>query len=92
MVEGIEKVDVRRVAARVGKGVRSGLTQGTEFRVTFSRPRYAGTSIYLFSAVLDRFLAQFAQLNSFTRLRIRLSGHTRDYHAWPARAGERELV
>lgn len=92
MVEGIEKVEVRRVAARVGKGVRSGLTQGTEFRITFSRPRYAGTSIYLFSAVLDRFLAQFAQLNSFTRLRIRLSGHSRDYHAWPARAGDRELV
>ena len=92
MVEGIEKVHVRRVTARVGKGIRSGLTQGTEFQVTFSRPRYAGTSIYLFSAVLDRFLAQFAQLNSFTRLRIRLAGHSRDYHVWPARAGERELV
>ncbi len=92
LVEGIEKVDVRRVAARVGHGVRSGLSQGTEFRITFSRPRYAGTSIYLFSAVLDRFFAQFAQLNSFTRLRIRLSGHSRDYHVWPARAGERELL
>lgn len=92
LVEGIEKVTLKRVAARVGQGVRSGVTQGTEIQVVFSRPRYAGTSIYLFSAVLDRFFAQFAQLNSFTRLRIRLAGHNRDYHVWPARAGEQELV
>ena len=92
LVEGIETVELRGVAARVGRGVRSGVTQGTEIRVTFSRPRYAGTSIYLFSAILDQFFAQFAQLNSFTRLRIRLAGHNRDYHVWPARAGERELI
>lgn len=92
LIEGIEKVELKRVAARVGRGVRSGVTQGTEIQLVFSRPRYAGTSIYLFSAVLDRFFAQFAQLNSFTRLRIRLAGHNRDYHVWPARAGERELV
>ncbi|MAL97761.1 MAG: hypothetical protein CL583_04840 [Alteromonadaceae bacterium] len=58
----------------------------------FSKPRYAGASVYLFSAVLDRFFAQFAQINTFTRLRIRLSGHSQDYHVWPARSGERELL
>lgn len=92
LIEGIEKVVSRRIAARVGKGVHSGVCQGTEICITFSRPSYAGTSIYLFSAILDRFFAQFAQINTFTRVRIRLSGHHRDYCLWPARSGERELL
>ncbi|UDL04786.1 type VI secretion system baseplate subunit TssF [Marinobacter sp. CA1] len=92
LIEGIEDVTMKRVAARVGKGVHSGLCQGTEIQVTFSKPSYAGTSIYLFSAILDRFFAQFTQVNTFTRVRIRLGGHHRDYCLWPARAGERELL
>ncbi|WP_404365724.1 type VI secretion system baseplate subunit TssF [Marinobacter sp.] len=92
LIEGIDSVTIKRAVARVGSGVHRGACQGSEIIVRFSRPRYAGTSIYLFSAILDRFFAQFAQLNSFTRVRIRLSGHNEDYHVWPARAGERELL
>ncbi|MFE8070102.1 type VI secretion system baseplate subunit TssF [Marinobacteraceae bacterium S3BR75-40.1] len=92
LIGGIEDVTMKRVVARVGQGVQSGLCQGTEIQVTFSKPSYAGTSIYLFSAILDRFFAQFAQINTFTRVRIRLSGHHQDYCLWPARAGERELL
>jgi type VI secretion system protein ImpG len=92
LIEGIDEVRTRRSVARVGTGVRRGVCQGSEILISFSKPRYAGTSIYLFSAVLDHFFAQFAQINSFTRVRIRLTGQSRDYHVWPARAGERELL
>lgn len=92
LIEGIEDVKVIRAVARVGSGVRRGVCQGSEIRIQFSKPRYAGASVYLFSAVLDHFFAQFAQINTFTRLRIRLSGHSQDYHVWPARSGERELL
>jgi type VI secretion system protein ImpG len=92
LIDGIDDVRIRPVVARVGAGVRRGLCQGSEIIIRFSKPRYAGTSIYLFSAVLDRFFAQFAQLNSFTRVRVRLTGQTQDYHLWPARIGERELL
>ncbi len=92
LIDGIDAVRIKRAVARVGSGVYRGACQGSEIIVQFSKPRYAGTSIYLFSAILDRFFAQFAQLNSFTRVRIRLSGHNRDYHVWPARAGERDLL
>lgn len=92
VIDGIDEVRIKPVVARVGSGVRRGVCQGSEISIRFSKPRYAGTSIYLFSAVLDRFFAQFAQINSFTRVRIRLSGHNQDYHVWPARAGERELL
>ena len=92
LIEGIDEVQMKRVVARVGTGVRRGVCQGSEILIKFSKPRYAGTSIYLLSAVLDRFFAQFAQLNSFTRVRIRLSGQNQDYHVWPARVGEKELL
>lgn len=92
LIDGIDEVRMKRAVARVGSGVRRGVCQGTDVLISFSKPRYAGTSIYLFSAVLDRFFAQFAQLNSFTRVRIRMTGQSQDYHVWPARAGERELL
>lgn len=92
LIDGIVEVSIKRVVARVGAGVRRGVCQGSEILIRFSKPRYAGTSIYLFSAVLDRFFAQFAQLNSFTRVRIRLTGRNQDYQVWPARVGERELL
>jgi len=92
LIDGIDSVSIRRAVARVGSGVHRGICQGSEILIEFSKPRYAGTSIYLFSAVMDRFFAQFAQLNSFTRVRIRLSGQSQDYHVWPARVGEKELL
>lgn len=92
LIDGIVEVRIKRAVARMGTGVRRGMCQGSEILIQFSKPRYAGTSIYLFSAVLDRFFAQFAQLNSFTRLRIRLCGQSQDYYLWPARAGEGELL
>ncbi|MCH8498316.1 MAG: type VI secretion system baseplate subunit TssF [Marinobacter sp.] len=92
LIEGIDDVQIRRAVARVSDGTRRGVCQGSEIIIQFSKPRYAGTSIYLFSAVLDRFFAQFAQLNTFTRVRIRLTGQNQDYHVWPARLGERELL
>lgn len=92
LIDGIDDVQIKHAVARVGSGVHRGVCQGSEIRISFSKPRYAGTSIYLFSAVLDRFFAQFAQLNTFTRVRIRLTGQNEDYQVWPARAGERELL
>lgn len=92
LIDGIESVHTRPSVARVGEGVQRGFCQGCDITIEFSRPRYAGASVYLFSAVLDRFFAQLAQINSFTRLRIRLAGQQQDYHVWPARCGERELV
>ncbi|ROQ30604.1 type VI secretion system baseplate subunit TssF [Gallaecimonas pentaromativorans] len=92
LIEGIEAVSIKPAVARVGSGVRKGLCQGNDISIRFSKPRYAGASVYLFSAVLDRFFAQFAQLNTFTRLRIKLTGHNQDYHVWPTRVGERELL
>ena len=92
LIDGIEDVTIKPAVARVGSGVQRGVCRGSEIVITFSKPRYAGTSIYLFSAVLDRFFAHFAQINSFTRLRIRLSGQNQDYHVWPARTGEKALL
>ena len=92
LIDGIEDVAIKPSVARVGTGVQRGVCRGSDVVITFSRPSYAGTSIYLFAAVLDRFFAHFAQLNSFTRLRVRLSGQNQDYHVWPARAGEQTLL
>jgi type VI secretion system protein ImpG len=89
LINAIETVGHRRSTARVASG---GLASGLDIDLTLN-PRHtdAGTA-YLFGAVLERFLALYANLNSFTRLSLRLTGAAEPLKAWPARTGERPLV
>lgn len=47
-----------------------GFYQGTQIDIEFDRTKYADHHLFLFGAVLDRFFARLANLNSFTQLRI----------------------
>jgi len=48
--------------------------------------------LYLLAAVLDRFLALHATVNSFVRTNAVLRGRPGRAAAWPARAGMRVLL
>jgi type VI secretion system protein ImpG len=49
-------------------------------------------SAYLFGSVLDRFLALYASINSFTRLTVSMKGQSEPIACWPARAAERPVI
>jgi type VI secretion system protein ImpG len=48
--------------------------------------------VYLFASVLERFLAQYASLNSFSRLVARTKQRPEILKAWPPRAGQKPLL
>ena len=73
--------------ARMGAFCR-GLDVTLEFE---QRPWHTG-GLYLLAAVLDRFLALHATVNSFVRTSAALRGQSGRAAAWPARAGMRVLV
>ena len=51
-----------------------------------------GTGVFLFASVLERFLALYANINSFSQLIAKTKqGETR-YKKWPPRAGEVPLL
>jgi type VI secretion system protein ImpG len=89
LINAIATIGHRRTTARVPGG---GLARGIDVDLEIN-PRHtdAGTA-YLFGAVLERFLSLYANLNSFTRLALRLTAASEPLKIWPARTGARPLV
>ncbi len=86
-------------------GVRSAPTFArilTEHGLTFARGRrveieldeeqFTGGGIFLFGTVLERFIALYASINSFTVLAARSRQRKRPVYEWPARAGWKPLL
>ncbi|WP_394203316.1 type VI secretion system baseplate subunit TssF [Shewanella waksmanii] len=92
LIDSIIAVDMAPATARVTHAGKVGFCSGTDIELTFSKDHYAGSGVFFFCSVLDHFFAQFAVVNSFTRLSLRFSGQERRYYTWPARAGSRPLL
>ncbi len=92
-IEGIVAVSSRRVAARVG-GERGGVCQGLEVRLELDDSRFDDHAGYLFSAVIERFLGGWVNVNSFTRLvaTSRQRERRKEQWTWPPRAGAEVLA
>lgn len=71
-----------------------GAVRGLRIDLEFDESRFSGSGAFLFSAVLERFFALHASLNSFTMTRVRSRQRNREnfLKQWPARLGERALI
>ncbi|MBQ9405202.1 MAG: type VI secretion system baseplate subunit TssF [Desulfovibrio sp.] len=47
--------------------------------------------LFLFANALERFFAEYANLNTYTRLLLTMSG-SEESHQWPPRLGEKQLI
>jgi len=92
MIDGLRSVKARRVVARVGGPVSAGFCRGLEVTLSLDETKFAGTSLFLFAAVLDRFLGLYSSVNSFTKTVIVTSQRGQILCRWPARAGEKVLL
>ncbi len=89
--DGILSVSGTRDVAFVPSEYGGGYARGTAVAVELQEDNYMGVGAYLFGAVLERFYALYASLNSYTRFTLKTK--QRDVvAAWPARAGEKVLV
>ncbi len=90
-VEGIEAMTTRSIT-RMIRG-RDGFhpARGTEITLTFNEDAYEGSGITVMGAILDRFLAEYAPVNSFTQTVI-VSRQRGRLHVWPPRTGSGPLL
>jgi type VI secretion system protein ImpG len=91
-IEGITAVSSRRVAARIPDGGLGGIGRGLEVTLEFDEQKYVGSSVFLFASVLERFLALYATINSFTQLVARTTQAGGPLKTWPPRAGDHQLI
>ncbi|WP_324658252.1 type VI secretion system baseplate subunit TssF [Burkholderia thailandensis] len=87
-IDGIEAVDVRAETRIVGERMLSG--QHVALRCRAHAFGGAG-ELYLFGCVLERFLAEYAALNTYTRVEIDASPDDGRF-AWPPRMGAQCLL
>jgi len=66
--------------------------RGTQVAMEFDEQQFAGSGLYLFAAVLDRFLASYAAMNSFSQLTARSTLRKEVLGKWPPRAGTQALL
>jgi type VI secretion system protein ImpG len=91
-IDGLIAVTAAPGVARV-PGARSGaFCRGLDVTLEFDARVWQGSGLYLLAAVLDRFLALHATVNSFVRTRAVLRGRSGAAAVWPARAGTRTLL
>ncbi len=87
-IDGLAGVSHRRVVGRQG----GTFCRGIEVTLEFDESKSSAYGIYLFASVLERFLALYASLNSFSQLVLRSNQREGIVKKWPPRAGEMPLL
>lgn len=92
LIDNIYRVIVEPATARVVQKGRVSFATGSEIEITFANDDFSGSGMFFFASILDHFFAQFAAINSFTRVSLRLKEQEQVYYQWPARVGESPLI
>jgi type VI secretion system protein ImpG len=91
-VMGIRDLKSRRVVRRIGTDAWRGVCRGFEIELAFDESMYVGASAFLLASVLNRFLALYTSINSFTQLVIRSRQREGIWKQWPPVAGQQIVL
>ncbi len=91
VISGVLRVDSRRTVARASAASEA-VCRGVEVTIHFDEKRFVGSGLFLFASVLERFLALYCTVNSFTRLIATVEGRKEELRRWPPRMGEKILI
>jgi len=92
LVEGLTALSSRQVVGRVGPAATGGFALGVEVTATFDEKSYVGIGVFLVASVLERFLGQYASINSFTQLVAKTMPGEGVLKKWPPLVGELPLL
>ncbi len=92
LIDSIKGMSTKMATGRVVQNGRVGFCHGSEITLTISDQILSREQIFLLGNVLSSYFSQFAEVNTFTRLLIKLSSTGALFHTWPSMAGERELL
>ena len=91
-INGLVGLDWRGVLRQITVPEGRLLTRGIEVTLELDEARFTGSGVFLFAAVLERFLAHYTSLNSFTQTVAKVRQRQEVLKRWPPRAGETPLV
>ena len=90
-IDGVLTIQSRKVARRVPGLDRMAIARGHRIQIKLDDAAFDRSRMFLFSAVLERFLAEFASINSFTEC-VFDSPQEGGFAQWPPRIGRRPTI
>jgi type VI secretion system protein ImpG len=87
-IESIRHVSQQPVVQRVARNGKSAVCRGTEITVDFDESKLSGGGMFLFASVLERFVALYSSLNSFTTLIATSQQREGKVRQWRPRIGQ----
>ena len=91
-VEGISTLRSSKHFARVISDNGITFARGTRVEMDLDEEQFVGGGVYLFASIIERFLALYVSLNSFSQLVARTKQRKEVLREWPPRAGQRILM
>ncbi|MEO0990022.1 MAG: type VI secretion system baseplate subunit TssF [Pseudomonadota bacterium] len=90
-IQGITSLETRPIVRSIRRGGRYHTARGLEVRVTFDERAFDSSGILLYGAVLERFFAEYAPINSFTQTVV-MSKQRGQVKVFPTRDGKGEAL
>lgn len=91
MIDGVVGLSARRTACRIGGPRDGGFCRGVAIDIEVDEQQYREVGALLFGSVLERFFAEYATINSFTKTTLKTKQGDL-LKAWPPRSGSTPLV
>lgn len=91
-IAGLTGLDWRRVVRQVSTTEGRLLTRGLEVTLHFEEANYTGSGVFTFASILERFLAYYTSINSFTQTIATVKKREEVLKRWQPRAGEGLLI
>lgn len=91
-IDGITGISSGRHFARLISENGITFARGTRVQLELDEEMFTGGGVFLFSSVIERFLAEYVSLNSFSQLAVRTKQRKEALKEWPPRAGQTILM
>jgi type VI secretion system protein ImpG len=91
-IQGIHEIKGGPCSIRVPGREFTSPIRGEEVDITFDENGYAGSNLYLFATVLERFFSHLCGPNSFVQFRMRTRQKEGEVARWPPRFGAETLT
>ena len=92
IIEGVLLVRSQRQFARVVSEHGISFASGTQVTLHLDEEQFVGNGVFLFSSVMEQFLALYASLNSFSQLVVTTKQRKEELRTWLPRAGRKILM
>jgi type VI secretion system protein ImpG len=87
-IDGIVSLSSQHVTKRIGQS----FGRGVQVTVEFDEEKFVGTGLFLFASILERFLAQYVSVNSFSQMIVKTIQQKEIVKKWMPRSGNQVLL